>query len=86
MGHRRPGARGALERLLAKALEPESPAGEAIIVDTPPNNAPMTQLAMAQADAVILPARAGGIEIDRVVATLQLVPPASPTAWSFVRP
>jgi chromosome partitioning protein len=63
------------ERLLAKALEPESPAGEAIIVDTPPNNAPMAQLAMAQADAVILPARAGGIEIDRVVATLQLVPP-----------
>lgn len=63
------------ERLLAKALEPESPVNEAIIVDTAPNNALMTRMAMERADAVILPARAGGIEIDRVVATLQLLPP-----------
>lgn len=62
------------ERLLSRALEGSSGPDELIVVDTAPNNSTMTQLAVDRADAVIVATRAGGIEIDRVAATLHLIP------------
>lgn len=44
------------------------------IVDTPPGNERVTQAAVALADAVVIPTRAGGVEYSRVVATLELIP------------
>lgn len=62
------------ERLLARAIEGDSTPDELIVIDTAPNNSLMTQVAVEGADAVILATRAGGIEADRVAATLTLVP------------
>ncbi len=62
------------ERLLRRAIEGESSDDELIVVDTAPNNSLMTQVAIEGADSVIVATRAGGIEIDRVAATLTLIP------------
>lgn len=62
------------ERLLVRTLEPASGPDEIIIVDTPPNNEALTRLAIEHADAVVIATKAGGIEVDRVMATLRLLP------------
>lgn len=49
-----------------------------VIVDTPPGNERVTQAAVALADAVVIPTRAGGVEYSRVTATLQLIPASTP--------
>ena len=48
------------------------------VIDTPPGNERITQAIVALADAVVIPTRAGGVEYSRVVATLELVPGATP--------
>ena len=48
------------------------------IVDTPPGNERITQSAVALADAVVVPTRAGGVEYSRVLATLELIPTRIP--------
>jgi chromosome partitioning protein len=48
------------------------------IVDTQPGNERVTQAAVALADAVVIPTRAGGVEYSRVVATLDLLPARIP--------
>jgi chromosome partitioning protein len=59
------------ERTVAKAME----RGEGIaVVDTPPGDARIVRAALARADAVVIPTRAGGVEPNRVVATLEMTP------------
>ena len=45
-----------------------------VVVDTPPGNERITQSAVAVADAVVIPTRAGGVEYSRVSATIELIP------------
>ncbi|MEO9181031.1 MAG: ParA family protein [Acidimicrobiales bacterium] len=63
------------ERTATRAIER---AGGMVIVDTPPGNERATQAAVALADAVVIPTRAGGVEYSRVNATLELIPPSKP--------
>ena len=44
------------------------------MVDTPPGEGTVVQAALARADAVVIPTRAGGVEPNRVVATLEMTP------------
>jgi chromosome partitioning protein len=48
------------------------------IIDAPPGDDRIAQAAIAAADAVIIPTRAGGIEISRVLATVEMVPAKTP--------
>jgi chromosome partitioning protein len=45
-----------------------------VVVDTPPGDARMTQAAIAAADVVVVPTRAGGVEVSPAGATLELIP------------
>jgi chromosome partitioning protein len=45
-----------------------------VVVDTPPGEGTIVRAALARADAVIIPTRAGGVEPNRVVATLEMTP------------
>ncbi|HVB91570.1 MAG TPA: AAA family ATPase [Acidimicrobiales bacterium] len=45
-----------------------------VVVDTPPGEGTIVRAALARADAVIIPTRAGGVEPSRVVATLEMTP------------
>ncbi len=45
-----------------------------VVVDTPPGEGTVVQAALGRADAVIIPTRAGGIEPNRVVSTLEMTP------------
>src|SRR5438132_1915953 len=55
------------ERTLARAMG----RGEVLtVVDTPPGDERLAQSAVAGADAVVVPTRAGGVEYSRVVVTL----------------
>ncbi|HZO96203.1 MAG TPA: ParA family protein [Gaiellaceae bacterium] len=63
------------ERTLARAMGGD---GGLVIVDTPPGDERLVQAALASADAVVIPTRAGGVEFSRVVATLELTPPRAP--------
>src|ERR1700728_4779727 len=45
-----------------------------VVVDTPPGEGPVVQAALSRADAVVIPTRAGGVEPNRVVATLAMTP------------
>jgi chromosome partitioning protein len=59
------------ERTVAKAMEK----GEGIIVvDTPPGDERIVRAALTRADALVIPTRAGGVEPNRVVATLEMTP------------
>jgi chromosome partitioning protein len=58
------------ERTLTRALG--SHAGLAI-VDTPPGDERLVQAALAAADAVVVPTRAGGVEFSRVAQTLEII-------------
>jgi len=59
------------ERTVAKAME----RGDGIaVVDTPPGDERIVRAALARADALVIPTRAGGVEPNRVVATLEMTP------------
>jgi chromosome partitioning protein len=60
------------ERTVAKAMERD---GDGIVVvDTPPGDERIVRAALARADALVIPTRAGGVEPNRVVATLEMTP------------
>ena len=63
------------ERTLARAMKSHD--GVAII-DTPPGDERLVQSAVAAADAVVIPTRAGGVEFSRVVVTLEMIPKSTP--------
>ncbi|HEY1650609.1 MAG TPA: AAA family ATPase [Acidimicrobiales bacterium] len=58
-------------RTVGKAM---SQADGVVVVDTPPGEGPVVQAALSRADAVVIPTRAGGVEPNRVVATLAMTP------------
>jgi chromosome partitioning protein len=59
------------ERTVARAME----RGDGIVVvDTPPGDERIVRAALARADALVIPTRAGGVEPNRVVATLEMTP------------
>lgn len=48
------------------------------IIDTPPGDERLVQAAINEADAVVIPTRAGGVEYPRVVVTLSMIPARTP--------
>jgi chromosome partitioning protein len=58
-------------RTVSKAMNQD---GGLVVVDTPPGEGTVVQAALARADAVVIPTRAGGVEPNRVVATLAMTP------------
>jgi chromosome partitioning protein len=44
-----------------------------VVVDTPPGDERIVRAALAKADAVVIPTRAGGVEFTRVAATLEMI-------------
>jgi len=52
--------------------------GGIAVVDTPPGDERIVRAAIAAADAVVIPTHAGGVETSRVVATLEMIPSATP--------
>jgi chromosome partitioning protein len=58
-------------RTVTKAMDQED---GLVVVDTPPGEGSVVQAALARADAVIIPTRAGGVEPNRVVTTLEMTP------------
>jgi chromosome partitioning protein len=65
------------ERLLRKALIQDTN-GAVVIIDTPPASERLTTTALASADVVVVPTRIGGVEGERLVTTLELVPDGTP--------
>jgi chromosome partitioning protein len=63
------------ERTLTRAMSRHEGLG---IVDTPPGDERLVQSAINSADAVVIPTRAGGVEFQRVVATLEMIPASTP--------
>ncbi len=63
------------ERTLTRAMAKHE--GVAII-DTPPGDERLVQAAIASADAIVIPTRAGGVEYPRVAVTLGLIPKKTP--------
>jgi chromosome partitioning protein len=45
-----------------------------VVVDTPAGDGTIVRAALARADVVIIPTRAGGVEPNRVVSTLEMTP------------
>jgi chromosome partitioning protein len=62
-------------RTVTKAMEQ---AEGVVVVDTPPGEGTIVRAALARADAVVIPTRAGGVEPNRVVATLEMTPSNTP--------
>ena len=63
------------ERTLARAMRADE---GVVIVDTPPGDERIVQAAIAAADSVIIPTRAGGVEFPRVAVTLGMIPARTP--------
>jgi chromosome partitioning protein len=63
------------ERTLTRAMAKHE--GIAVI-DTPPGDDRLVQAAIAAADAVVIPTRAGGVEFARVEVTVGLLPTKTP--------
>jgi chromosome partitioning protein len=63
------------ERTLTRAMGRHDGMG---VVDTPPGDERLLQAAIASADAVVIPTRAGGVEYSPVLRTLELVPGKTP--------
>jgi chromosome partitioning protein len=63
------------ERTLARAMSAEE---GTVIVDLPPGDERLVQAAIAAADAVVIPTRAGGVEFARVAYTLGMIPSKTP--------
>ncbi len=61
---------GPSPRTVTKAMGQEG----VTIVDTPPGEGAVVQAALAAAEAVVIPTRAGGVEPTRVVTTLAMTP------------
>ena len=49
-----------------------------VIVDTPPGEERIVRAALQRADAVVIPTRVGGVEPNRVLATLEMTPADTP--------
>jgi len=63
------------ERTLTRAMT----GGEGLgVVDTPPGDERLVRSAIGQADAVVIPTRAGGVEFSRVLVTLEMIPSRTP--------
>jgi chromosome partitioning protein len=58
-------------RTVGKAMNTED---GIVVVDTPPGEGTVVQTALGRADAVVIPTRAGGVEPNRVMATLAMTP------------
>ena len=58
-------------RTVTKALNQDD---GIVVVDTPPGEGTVVQAALSRADSVVIPTRAGGVEPNRVVATLAMTP------------
>jgi len=58
-------------RTVTKAMSREE---GVVVVDTPPGEGNVVQAALSRADAVVIPTRAGGVEPNRVVTTLEMTP------------
>jgi chromosome partitioning protein len=58
-------------RTVTKAMQHEN---GLVVVDTPPGEGTLVQAALGRADAVVIPTRAGGVEPNRVLATLAMTP------------
>jgi chromosome partitioning protein len=63
------------ERTLVRAMGKHDGIG---VVDTPPGDERIVQSAIAAADAVVIPTRAGGVEYPRVAVTLGMIPSKTP--------
>lgn len=63
------------ERTLARAMNAED---GTVVVDLPPGDERLVQSAIAAADAIVIPTRAGGVEFARVAYTLELIPAKTP--------
>jgi chromosome partitioning protein len=48
------------------------------VIDTPPGDQRIVEAAVAAADAVVVPTRAGGVEISRVLVTLEMIKDETP--------
>jgi chromosome partitioning protein len=59
------------ERTVAKAM---AKVDGIVVVDTPPGDERIVRAALERADALVIPTRAGGVEPNRVVATLEMTP------------
>lgn len=62
------------ERTVLRAMRGDG----VVIVDTPPGDERLVQSALAEADAVLIPTRAGGVEFPRVTYTLGMTPARTP--------
>jgi len=49
-----------------------------VVVDTPPGEGTIVRAALERADVVLIPTRAGGVEPNRVVSTLEMTPSNTP--------
>lgn len=63
------------ERTLARAMNTDE---GTVVVDLPPGDERLVQTAIAAADAVVIPTRAGGVEFARVSYTLGIIPRNTP--------
>ena len=63
------------ERTLTRAMGEH---GGLAVVDTPPGDHRLTQSALSSAGAVVVPTRAGGVELSPALLTLELVPAKTP--------
>jgi chromosome partitioning protein len=60
------------ERTLKRAMSSNDDG--LVVVDTPPGDERLLQSAIGNADAVVIPTRAGGVELSPVLLTLELIP------------
>ncbi|HKT43852.1 MAG TPA: ParA family protein [Gaiellaceae bacterium] len=63
------------ERTLAKAAGRR---GGTIVIDTPPGDHRLLAAAIATANAVVVPTRAGGVELSPALQTIDLIPAKTP--------
>jgi chromosome partitioning protein len=59
------------ERTVIRAMERND---GVVVVDTPPGEERIVRAALTRADVVVIPTRSGGVEPNRVVATLEMTP------------
>jgi len=59
------------ERTLARAMRADE---GTVVVYLPPGDERLVQSAISEADAVVIPTRAGGVEFARVAYTLEMIP------------
>jgi chromosome partitioning protein len=63
------------ERTVSRAMARNEGLG---VIDTPPGDQRIVEAALAAADAVVVPTRAGGVEISRVLVTLEMISDETP--------